>query len=355
MLTISEIKKNGWLVFEVVAGSRAYGLQHANSDTDIRGVFILPQDRYYAIEYIPQVNNDTNDIVYYELKRFFELLSKNNPNIMELLNVPEDCILYKHPLMGHIKPELFLSRLCERTFANYAYSQIKKAYGLEKKIVNPVEKEKKSVLDFCYVYIDNKSIPVSLFLASKGYVATQCGLAAINHLHDCYNLYHSEVIAYSGIVRKEKSNEVCLSSIPKGETSIGLLYFNRDGYAAYCKTYKEYWEWVEKRNENRYKATVVHGKNYDAKNMMHVFRLLLMAKEIAVEGSVNVKRKDRDFLLDIKAGNYEYDDLVKKADQIKAELPVLFRNANLPEEPDVEVINKLLVNIRKAYYMSNDI
>ena len=56
-----------------------------------------------------------------------------------------------------------------------------------------------------------------------------------------------------------------------------------------------------------------HGKNYDAKNMMHVFRLLLMAKEIAAEGKINVFRNDREFLLDIKQGKYEYDELVAKA------------------------------------------
>ena len=81
-----------------------------------------------------------------------------------------------------------------------------------------------------------------------------------------------------------------------------MLYFNKDGYSVYCKKYKEYWEWVGKRNEARYNTTMSHGKNYDSKNMMHVFRLLLMAKEIAEEGKINVYRNDREFLLSIKEG-----------------------------------------------------
>ena len=288
VLTIEQIRNNGWLIFEAITGSKAYGLDTSRSDTDIRGVFVLPKNLFYSLEYVPQVSDESNDIVYYELKRFMELLSKNNPNIIELLNVPENCILYKHEMMNKIKPELFLSKLCEQTFANYAYTQIKKAYGLGKKILNPVDEERKSVLDFCYVYVGKDAIGLEKFLAENSFEQERMGLTAIDHLRDCYNLFYSKEHQYSGVIRKEQANDVCLSSIPKGETPVGLLYFNKDSYSLYCKKYKEYWEWVEKRNDERYNTTMSHGKNYDSKNMMHVFRLLLMAKEIATEGKVNI-------------------------------------------------------------------
>ena len=350
MLTIEQIKNKGLLIFEAITGSKAYGLDTAKSDTDIRGVFVLPKEVFYSLEYIPQASNESNDIVYYELKRFMELLSKNNPNIIELLNVPDNCILYKHELMSRVKPELFLSKLCEQTFANYAYTQIKKAYGLEKKILNPVDAERKSVLDFCYVYTGKDPIGLEKFLSENGCEQERMGLTAITHLRDCYNLFYSNVHQYSGVIRKEEANDVCLSSIPKGETPVGLLYFNKDGYSLYCKKYKEYWEWVGKRNDERYNTTMSHGKNYDSKNMMHVFRLLLMAKEIATAGKVNVWRMDREFLLDVKEGKYEYDDLLNKAGVLKNELPALFQKSNLPDEPDVDSINRLLVEMREAYY-----
>ncbi len=88
-LTIEQVKENGWLIFEAIVGSKAYGLDTAKSDTDIRGVFVLPKDLFYSLDYKPQVSNESNDIVYYELKRFIELLARNNPNIIELLNMPE--------------------------------------------------------------------------------------------------------------------------------------------------------------------------------------------------------------------------------------------------------------------------
>lgn len=349
-LTIDWVKQNGLLVFEAITGSKAYGLDTATSDTDIKGVFVLPKDMYYSLEYTPQVNNETNDIVYYELKRFMELLSKNNPNILEMLDVPDQFVLHEDALMNRLHTDMFLSRLCEKTFANYAFTQIKKAYGLEKKIVNPVEEERKSVLDFCYVYIGKDAILLKHFLELKGWGQNKLGLSAIDHLKDCYNMFYSTELPYSGVMRTEKANEVALSNIPKGEITVGMLYFNRDGYSVYCKRYKEYWEWVEKRNEARYNTTMSHGKNYDSKNMMHVFRLLLMAKEIATEGKINVHRKDREFLLSIKEGKYEYDELLSKAELLKSELPSLYEKSGLQELPDIESINRLLIEMRKGYY-----
>ena len=350
MLTIDKVKKNGWLIFEAIAGSRAYGIETATSDTDIKGVFVLPKEEFYSLVYTAQVSNETNDTVYYELRKFMELLLKNNPNIIELLNTPEAAVLYKHPVMDLVKPEMFLSKLCEQSFANYAFTQVKKAYGLEKKIVNPVDENRKSVLDFCLVYLGKETIPLLAYLESTGKSQEHIGLAAIDHVRDCYNLYYNESLSYAGVTKKEEANDVCLSSIPKGELPVGMLYFNKDAYSVYCKRYKEYWHWVAQRNEERYKTTLNYGKNYDSKNMMHVFRLLLVAKEIATEGKVNVHRKDREFLLSIKAGKFEYDELVAKAEAMKNQLPLLYQQSDLPEAPDAAAVNKLLIKMREVYY-----
>jgi uncharacterized protein len=353
MLTIEQVKENGWLIFEAVTGSRAYGLATENSDTDIRGVFVLPKEYYYSLEYTPQVSNATNDIVYYELRRFLELLERNNPNILELLNIPETFILQRHELMDQLLPRLFLSRLCEKSFANYAFTQIKKAFGLEKKIMNPVDKERKPVPDFCYVYAGKEVISLADFLQRNKFRQDDLGLSALPHLQDCYHVYHSTEGVYNGLVRKDMANDLSLSSIPKGEEPVGLLYFNKDGYSVYCRQYKEYWDWVSRRNEERYKSTMLHGKNYDAKNMMHVFRLLHMAREIAVEKQINVHRKDRAFLLDIREGKYEYEQLVTMAEKLKEDLASLFETSGLQEMPDKEQVNKLLFTMRDTLYAAS--
>lgn len=348
-MTIEQLKKSGSIIFESISGSRAYGLDIATSDTDIRGVFILPKEHYYSLNYISQINNETNDIAYYELNKFLELLAKNNPNIMELLNMPDQCILYKHPIFDTIKKEHFLSKLCKNTFANYAFTQIKKARGLNKKIVNPVAKERKSVEDFCYVRDGKQSVLFKEFIIEKNLKPNHCGLVKLSHMKDCYNLFYNKSLNYKGIARAN-ANDVCLSPVPKSELPIAVLYFNVDGYSTYCKKHKEYWGWVDKRNEERYKNNISHSKNYDAKNMMHTFRLLHMAQEIGLDNKINVRRSDRDYLLSIKNAEFEYDELVENAESIKENLDLIYEKSSLMEKPNFNLVNSLAFQIRDSFY-----
>jgi len=349
-MTIEDLKQQKLIILECISGSKAYGLDTPASDTDIKGVFILPKKEFYGLNYIPQVSNATNDIVYYELGRYLELLSVNNPNILELLNTPPSAVLYKHSLLDRIDSRRILSKLCKNTFGKFAISQIKKAKGLKKKILNPVEKERKSVLSFCYVNYEQGAIPLPDYLALKNWKQEDCGLINIPHMKNMYGLFYSTQLGYKGILQHEQSNDVSLSSIPKEEKQQALLYFNKDGYSSYCKEYKEYWDWVKHRNETRYQNTQNHGKNYDAKNMMHTFRLLEMALEIAREKQINVQRPNREFLLDIKSGTFDYDTLLAQANKLQAQLEEAFQQTDLPEHPDLHYINQLAYELRETFY-----
>jgi uncharacterized protein len=352
MIDIDYLRKNNLIIFECISGSKAYGLDLPHSDTDIKGVFVLPEKDFYGLDYTEQVNNESNDVVFYELKRFVELLLRNNPNLLDLLSAPDDCILYKHPVMDLVKPETFLSKLCRNTFAEYAIAQIKKAKGLNKKISNTVGKEKKSILNFCHVVKGQGSVTLHQWLQENNYQQEKCGLVSIDHMSDIYALFYDSIgeMKVKGIMHKENSNEVSVSSVPKGSTPAAIMSFNRDGYSMYCREYKEYWEWVEKRNDERYENTISHGKNYDAKNMMHVFRLLDMAEEIATFKKVIVRRPNREFLLKIRKGEFMYEDLVQQAEEKIERIKELYEKSDLPGQPDKKEAEVLLIRMRKDFY-----
>lgn len=355
-MTIDDLRKKKLIIFECISGSKAYGLDTASSDTDIKGIYILPEDDYFGLDYIPQINNETNDIVFYEIKRFVELLYKNNPNLLEMLNTDNRHIIYKNKLCDLLKPELFISKLCKDTFAGYAMTQIRKARGLNKKILNPLPEKRKTVLDYCYVIKGQNSVPLSKWLDENEYQQKNCGLINIAHMKNMYSVFYSKgnTANYQGIIRKEKANDVALTSIPKEEKPVASMYFNKEGYSSYCKKYKEYWEWVNNRNEARYKNTLQHGKNYDAKNMMHTFRLLDMAAEILETGKINVIRQNREELLKIKTGQFEYDYLIEKAKEKLNNIEKLYLSSNLPKKPDKSAINRILIKIRKEFYLQNN-
>ncbi|SEN77768.1 Predicted nucleotidyltransferase [Mucilaginibacter gossypiicola] len=354
-MTFDHLQQNPQLLLlDCISGSTAYNLNVKGSDTDKKGIFIMPQKQLYGFTQTDQVANNTNDEVYFEIRRFLELLIKNNPNILELLSTPGQFVKYRHPLMELIKPEDFLSKLCLDTFAGYAHSQIKKARGLNKKINKPMDEERKSVLDFCYVIHNNGSIPLKDWLRENNFEQQQCGLVSLDHFRDGYLLYHQKQLNtgtfFRGIVSGADADDVQLSSIPKNMEHLAVMNFNKDGYSVYCKEYKEYREWETKRNEARYQSTLSHGKSYDAKNMMHTFRLLNMAGEIAQYGQVIVNRPDRDFLLKIRNGEFEFDELMKMVDEKMEHFNELYRTSALPNKPDLQKAEAILLQIRAEFY-----
>lgn len=351
-MDISYLKSRNLILFQSISGSRSFGLAKENSDTDIKGVYYLPKEDFFGLNYIPQISNETNDISYYEIGRFVELLQKNNPNILEILASPEDCIQYKNPLMDLLKPKDFLSKLCKDTFAGYAISQIKKAKGLNKKILNPIDKERKSILDFCYILENNGSLPLKKWLLKNGKTQEKCGLVNIDNTKGMFAVFYNESgdLHYKGIIQNEEANQVSLSSIPKGEQSVAFMFCNLDAYSTYCKDYREYWKWVSERNEDRYNMNQNHGQNYDSKNMMHTIRLLQSCEQIFKTGSLNIRVENRDELLDIKAGNWSYNEVMQKAEMLIKSIEHYHSISKLPDFPDLGKTTKILVEIRETLY-----
>jgi predicted nucleotidyltransferase len=347
--TLARIRQADQLLFDTVAGSHAYGTAVDGSDEDRRGVFVAPESFRRGLDSIDQVSDDKSDEVYYELGRFVELLIRNNPNVLELLAMPEDCIRYQHPLFKRLKPEIFLSKRCVDTFGEYAMGQIRKARGLNKKIVNPQPETRKRLLEFCHVPQEQGTMPVEQWLESRGIRQSECGLTALQHANDLFAIYHGDEVTYRGLVSPRDPDVLHFSSVPIDAKPIAWMVCNRDAFRAHCKAHREYWEWVGQRNEERYLTNASHGRGYDSKNLLHTLRLLDMAEEIALEGVLRVRRPNREFLLRVRAGEFEYEDLVQRAELQLLRVRKAFENSPLQEEPDRDRINELLVELRMEF------
>ena len=393
--TIEQLERNR-LAYKYVRGSQLYNtaLPNGQSDTDYGGVYIADTDILLGLSanYEPQISDEKHDTTYYELGRWVELLMKANPNALESLFVPEDKIIGDvHPAIQLIidNRDLFLTKEAIKSTSGYAYSQVKRARGHNKKCVNPVT-ERKEVLDFCYTFKGQGSQSMREFLAERGLDQKYCGLVNIPNMKDTYGVYYDfaahakfenmnfpakremelyvmetfgenyykdsyqkrikdkEFFGYSGIVHPDgKSNEVRLSSIPRGETPICFMTYNQQGYESHCKRYKEYQEWLENRNEVRYASN--GNSNYDRKNMAHTVRLLHMGKELAENKGFNVVRTwDRDMILDIRNGKYTYEEIMEYVNKTYDEMMKAYDTCTLPETVDKEKVNEILIKARKV-------
>ena len=381
-------------LYLVIRGSHAYGTNIETSDTDFAGVFIQSADDIFGFKYKEQINDDKNDTVIYEVRRFLELLGSNNPTVLELLNTPEDCILYKHPVFDMIlnDRDIFLSKKCANSFGGYARQQIGKAKGQNKK--QNWEKDKvtrKDLLDFCYVIRDEKTIPWKKWNdMAGGYEEKFIGAVNVPNAKDVYTLYYDNEacncfgefgpqedrdrriaelkkegkplgFGYKGLVNTGHedesgninygiSNQLRLSSIPKGQTPICTIIYNKDGYSEHCKDYREYQEWLEKRNLQRWVDVKSHGQQIDGKNMMHCRRLVDMAREIAEGKGIIVKRDNAQELLAIRRGEVDLQTLIDYVESEIKEIDQLFKDSDLPNSVDQNLINTLLIKIRKTIY-----
>jgi hypothetical protein len=351
---IQENSKGAELLVLTIRGSRAYGTEIETSDTDYSGVYIQSIDDILGYGYKPQIKDEKGDIVLYEIGRFLELIGESKTNVLEQLNMPDGCIVYKHPIFNDVLDykDVFITKQCYLAFYHYAKTQLHKAKNLDKKTRWEKEKKQKSgIMDFCYVIDGSKSYPLKDKLEEFNISQENCGVVNVPNARGVYALYHGESINYKGIVSsgENESNQLRLSSVPKGEECVFNFHYNKDGYIKHCKEYKSYTDWLKKRNTERYVVTET-GEIEDAKNMMHCCRLVDMSREIAQGLGVVIKRPNREELLDIRKGKVPLQKLIDKVESDLQEIEILFESSGLPDKIEDGLVEKITVSIRKKFY-----
>lgn len=313
-LTFKDIEERGLLLYKYIRGSQAYGTNTPESDQDEGGIFIAPQEWLdgLGLDYMEEVSDDKHDTVWWELGKFMKLLCTSNPTVLEALFIPEDKILFEHPIMTEIKKhkDMFITKACFKPFGGYASSQIAKAQGQNKKIHWDIQQmTRKTPLDFCYTFKKQGSQNIIEWLTERGLEQRNCGLVNIPNMKDTYGVYYdfgqhfelnkisleyfvdienrnnpfivyiyntfiSDIIqvetydvemynlyyalvtpkgGHCGIVSENgESNSIRFSSVEKDDKPICYMTYNQNGYESHCKKYREYMEWKEKRNKARY-------------------------------------------------------------------------------------------------------
>lgn len=115
------------VIYRCIVGSRAYGLDSPDSDTDRRGIYLPPAKLHWSLYGVPeQLENEATQEAYWEIQKFIVLALKANPNVLECLYTP--LVEMKTPLADELLQmrAIFLSRLVYQTYNGYVMSQFKK-------------------------------------------------------------------------------------------------------------------------------------------------------------------------------------------------------------------------------------
>jgi predicted nucleotidyltransferase len=305
------------VIVKCTTGSHLYGTATEKSDLDIRGVFIPTEEFYLGfINRVEQVESHTPDETYWEITKFFKLCLDNNPNILELLFIPQSYIDFQTEEWTTIigNRNLFLSTKARHTFSRYAVSQLHRIRQHREWLLNPPTK-KPERKDF--------SLPET-------------------------NLINKDQInAYDELISRGEVPQI-------GEQTLLVLQHEKSYFNA-LRYWQQYQEWRDKRNKDR---ADLEGKfGYDTRHASHLFRLVGEGLELLTSGNITFPRPDARDLLDIREGKYTYDELMAR---LKGDVDTAFilaePNFILPHSPrrkEADELCQQLVKNRLGYLRRN--
>lgn len=294
------------LIYETLHGSRAYGLQRPDSDTDYKGIIVGPASWYHGYLGGPEQIEKSSDHVLYEIRKFFRLAAASNPTVTEILWVdPDDhrTVTKAGERLLQAK-RIFLTRQVKSTFSGYAISQLKR-----------IKTHRRWLLD-----------PPTESPTRGGYGLPEHSVIPRDQLG-----------AAEGLIAQERINEAEL-------TPNFLAILDRERrYRKAKREWSQYQSWIKNRNPDRAELEKKFG--YDTKHAMHLVRLQRMAIEILTHEWVIVKRPDREELLAVRDGALSFDQLMEQCQELEAEIVKADRESNLPDHPDQEAIDRLCGSI----------
>lgn len=164
------IRPPSWLPgnvrYETLMGSQAYGVTTENSDWDMVGFVVPPKDIVFPhlAGYIPgfgrqqqkfvcyqqhhvRAEDRTYDLNCYNIVHYMHLCMDCNPNMLDSLFVPRECIIHASKISEMIreKRHMFLHKGAWHKYKGYAYSQLHKM-----KNKHPEGKRAETVAEYGY-------------------------------------------------------------------------------------------------------------------------------------------------------------------------------------------------------------
>ena len=288
-------------------GSVAHGMYVPKSDPnsiddkDLMGIYIGPFEHYlgFGRKDVYEKWEGEWDCVFYELRKFIGILLNSNPNVLSLLWIKPNQIIYENPIGARLREnrDLFVTKKAYHSFSGYAHAQFKKMVSFNQE-AQALMQQLEEQLTLFGINPDSADDGHSLRRLDG-----QPFVGATTEMMELVKRYRGERHRYySG------------------------------GYMG------------RKRRE------LVGRVGYDAKNAAHLIRLLRMGIEFLSEGTLHVERADATELLDIKRGDWPLDKVKAEAERLFQLAQEAYVRSCLPSEPDRQRAEQLCVEMISEYH-----
>jgi len=287
------------VVLEAIVGSHAWGLANERSDTDVRGVFVLPFSWTVGLEAPPEdLTSADGSIGFWEIGKAIRQALRADPNTLELLFVSS--VRPLDPIGADLLAErdAFVSAEIYKSFGRYALSQLKKLHQSQR-----LAAHRELVFEWLHAEPGATLDAVGARLAAAAGVSEAAGKEHVKQLYA--SLYDQGLLA-------ERSFAALAALVGPGAPPL------------------------EPARELR------------PKNAYNLLRLLHTAIGWLREGSPRlvVEGAFRDELLAVKRGDVALAEVVRRAEEMTPELEAARHATRLPPRGDVARADALLRRIR---------
>lgn len=357
------------VIFDAIVGSHAYGMNTPESDIDTVGVCVPTIEYFYSSKRFEQSVQHDPDRTIYNITKAIRLIADNNPNMLDLLCVPERCINKITPYWERIldHKDKFISKKCKFTYMGYAFSQLKRIKTHRTYILNPpkCKPERKSFgLPEKSVFPLEQLDAITLIGGDFFEPESKENLAEeIRQIHSqqIIPLLRKHLI-YEYIPIAMEFFKKSLKAQIKTINSIGTEYIKPEykemaykemQYMSAIYNWKNYMSWKQSRNKKRAEMEKKFG--LDCKHASHLVRLIRMGKEILETGQLHVDRSqiDGDELIAIRNGEWSYEKIEEYASNMEKEMNDFYSKSTLQKTPDRNFIDELTINVVDDYLRNN--
>lgn len=322
-------------VFVSKIGSRAYGTHHANSDDDIRCIFVAPlkilASPFETINRSVIKDPSEEDTVYWELGSFLQQ-APSDPDMLTAL--------YASPDLQKARMNSSIARtLVENRDALLSQDLIFRLLGHAKRDLKNMERQDKvpdmpvQPTPFPFMF-DSKDSGEPYFSGNNptGRLVrhgkpSQNGWGVLHY----FNTDEPMLNLHNELIIKNKA--------PVDPPEPIVIHFNEREFSRTLQAYRDRSKGPGKTSK-RHELFEAHG--FDTKQAGSAIRLSRMALELAETGSYNLLRPDAEELKSIiLEGSWSADQVREEAQRLKEKAYELAPTSDLPEKPDWEHIEKI--------------
>lgn len=302
-------------ILEIVSGSHLYGTAVETSDKDYVGIFLPPIEYLLGFKKVEEADLSVKskaedgkntqkaiDRKLYEFRKFVQLASENNPNILEILFVNDKNIIFKTEIgqkLLNIK-YLFPYKGLKHKFLGYAFAQ----------------KHKMIIKKDCYFDLLNALVYLKKFDKKK---------------------YLLEVVKenkcpYFIKLRKSKANV--------NFVSIGDVNFSPSLYVK--KVIKSLEQRIAKVGNRK---GLLDKYGFDVKFASHLVRLMFEGIELLKTGQLRFPLKEATLLKEIREGKWTPEKVLSFSEELETEIEGLAESSKLPSKPRTKELEKFTIGV----------